>query len=272
MAGERVEVGPDRLDVNRHVGNGLRPVDEHERPGVVGHPRQLLDRVDRAERVADVGERDELRLELEQHLEHVEAQHAVIGDRDELEVAVLLLDEELPRNEVRVVLHLGEHDHVAAADRLATPRVRHEVDRLGGVAREDDLVRVRRADEPRDLGARLLVGRCRSLADLVDPAMDVGVVLAVELVDRVDDDLRLLARGRRVEVDERLAVDLRAQDREVGPQRVRIDRLRRLRGEGHPRPPAAPPTSTGSSSGDWGTWSASSGASIDRPASRRIGP
>ena len=36
--------------------------------------------------------------------------------------------------------------------------------------------------------ARLLVGGRRSLADLIDPAMDVGVVLAVVGVERVDHD------------------------------------------------------------------------------------
>ena len=45
--------------------------------------------------------------------------------------------------------------------------------------------------------ARLLVLGRRLLADRVDPAVDVGVVLAVVGVDRVDDDLRLLGRRRR---------------------------------------------------------------------------
>ena len=211
MAAERVEVAADRLDVDRHVRHGLGAVDQHERAGRVGHLGHLADRVDRAERVRDVGERDELRLEPEQHLEHVEAQDPVVGDRDELEVAVLLLDEELPRDEVGVVLHLGQDDRVAAGDVAAAPRVRDEVDRLGRVAGEDDLVAVGRVDEAGDLDAgRLVLGR-RLLADRVDPAMDVGVVLAVVVGDGVDDDARLLAARRRVEVDQRMAVDLPAR-------------------------------------------------------------
>ena len=148
VAAERVEVAADLLDVDRDVRHGLRPVHQDQRPCRMRHLGHLADRVDRAERVADMGERDELRLEPEQHLEHVEAEDAVVGDRDELEVAVLLLDEELPRDEVRVVLHLGQDDLVAARDVAAAPRVRDEVDRLGGVAREDDLVAVGRVDEP----------------------------------------------------------------------------------------------------------------------------
>ena len=110
VAAERVEVGAQLLDVHRHVRHGLGAVDEDEGAGGVGHLDDLADRVDRPERVADVGERDELGLEAEQHLEDVEAQDPVVGDRDELEVAVLLLDEELPRDEVGVVLHLGQDD------------------------------------------------------------------------------------------------------------------------------------------------------------------
>ena len=134
-------------------------------------------------RVRHVGEGDQLGLQAQQHLEDVEAEEAVVGDRDELEVAVLLLDEELPRDEVGVVLHLGQHDRVAAVDVPPAPRVGDEVDRLGRVAGEDDLVAVRGVDEARDLIAGRLVGRGRLLADRVDAAVDVGVVLAVVAVD-----------------------------------------------------------------------------------------
>ena len=76
--------------------------------------------------------------------------------------------------------------------------------------------------------ARPLVGRRGALAEQVHAAVDVGVVLRVEARDRVDDRLRLL-RGRRVvEIDERLAVHLLLQDREVArarsPRRTAVAR------------------------------------------------
>ena len=219
VTAERIEVGTESLDVDRHVRDGLGAVDQHERAGRVGHLDHLRDRVDGPERIRHMGERDELRLEPEQHLEDVETEDAVVGDRDELEVAVALLDEELPRDEVGVVLHLGQDDGVATIDVPPAPRVADEVDRLGRVAGEDDLVAVRSVDEPRDLRPRLLVLGRRLLADRVDPAMDVGVVLAVVVRDGVDDDAWLLARRRGVEVDERVPVDLLLEDREVAPQR-----------------------------------------------------
>jgi hypothetical protein len=45
--------------------------------------------------------------------------------------------------------------------------------------------------------------------------MDVRVLGAVVTIQRVDDDPRLLRRGRVVQVDERLAVDGLLQDWEV---------------------------------------------------------
>ena len=229
VAAEGVEVAPDRRDVDRHVGHGLGAVDQHQRARLVGPARHVLDRVDRAQRVRHVGERDQLRLELEQDVEHVLAQDPVVGDRDELEVGVLLLREQLPRDEVRVVLHLGQDDHVAPADVLAAPRVGDEVDRLGGVAREHDLVRVGDPDQPGRLRTRLLVFGRRPLADRVDPAMDVGVVFAVVGVHRLEDHLRLLRRGGGIQVHERVPVDLLVEDRELRAQALGVDRIGRAR-------------------------------------------
>jgi hypothetical protein len=49
----------------------------------------------------------------------------------------------------------------------------------------------------------------------VQPAVDVGVFHRIGLRHRVDHDLRLLRRGAVVEIDERLAVHLAREDREV---------------------------------------------------------
>ena len=93
---------------------------------------------------------------------------------------------------------------------LAAPRVRDEVDRLGRVAREHDLVGVGDADQPGRPSREPSVLRGRLLADGVDPAVDVGVVLAVVGVHRLEHDLRLLRGRGGVEIDERLPVDLLA--------------------------------------------------------------
>jgi hypothetical protein len=52
-------------------------------------------------------------------------------------------------------------------------------------------------------------------AQLVDAAMDVGVVALVVIDQRLNHRARFLRRGGVVEIDQRLAVDFLVQDREV---------------------------------------------------------
>ena len=58
--------------------------------------------------------------------------------------------------------------------------------------------------------------------------MDVGVVALVETAQRVDDGARFLARGRVVEIEQRLAVNLLVKNREILAQCFPINCLCRL--------------------------------------------
>ena len=62
------------------------------------------------------------------------------------------------------------------ADVVGRPGVSDEVERLGGVAGEEDLVGAVRADEARHLAAGRLVRLGRLLGQGVDAPVDVGVV------------------------------------------------------------------------------------------------
>ena len=88
-----------------------------------------------------MGEREQFHFGREEFVEPVEREGAVVEDRDEAEPGAGAFGEELPRDEVGVVLHLGEQDHVAGPEEFSAPGVRDEVDALGGAAGEDDLVR-----------------------------------------------------------------------------------------------------------------------------------
>ena len=71
----------------------------------MGHLDDLVDRVDGAERVGHVNDRDELRARRQQPLELVEAQLAAFVDRHDAQRRARLLAEQLPGHDVRVVLH-----------------------------------------------------------------------------------------------------------------------------------------------------------------------
>ncbi len=75
----------------------------------------------------------------QQLLEFVDEEIALVVDRRPFDHRALALAQEMPRHDVGVVLHDREHDLVAGLDALAAERIGDEVDRLGGVAGEDDL-------------------------------------------------------------------------------------------------------------------------------------
>ena len=80
-----------------------------------------------------------------------EVELAVGGERDPAQLDAALGGEHVPRHDVGVVLHVGEHDDVAGAEVGPAPRLGDEVERLGGVLREHDLVGVAGVDEAGDL-------------------------------------------------------------------------------------------------------------------------
>ncbi len=108
---------------------------------------------------------------------------------------------------------------------LATPGISHQIDSFRGAANEDDLFGFRCADKSTDRVAGLFIGIGRPRRQLVRGAVDVGVLVGVEVRQPVDHYLRLL-RGRGVvEPDQRLSVDGLPQDREVRPHRVDVEDL-----------------------------------------------
>ena len=118
VAGEGVEVAADGAHVDAQVRRGLRAVEQHRHAGGVRVRDELCDRIDRAERVRDVRERDEARARAEQALERRRASSSpasLIGVT--LSVRAGLLAHELPRHDVRVVLHPGDEDLVAGLSR-----------------------------------------------------------------------------------------------------------------------------------------------------------
>ncbi len=168
---------------------------------------------------------NQFRARTQQLLELAQQQVARVVDRGHLEDRSRLLRNQLPRNDIRVMLQVRDDDLVTRLQVLTPPRVRHQVDRLGGAADEHDVLRARRTDEVGDGVARLLVGVGGPGRQFVCGAVDVGVLVRVELHQPVDHHLRLLRGGGVVEPDQRLSVDDLFEDREVRPHRVDVEHL-----------------------------------------------
>ncbi len=202
-----------------HVGRQVRARTDRRRrsptaPCGVSRVAQLADRVDRAEHVRHRGEAERLRP-VEQLIEIGEVEQPLGGQRHPAQDDAALGREDVPGDDVRVVLHVGEHDDVAFAQVRAAPGVRDEVEALGRVLREDHFTLARRVDEPLHLQPRGLVGLGRLGRDLVHAAVHVRVARLVVALHRVEHLPGLLRGRRRVEVDETRAVDHAVEDREV---------------------------------------------------------
>ncbi len=102
----------------------------------------------------------------------------------------------------------GEQNFIAGFQKFSSPTVGDEIDRFGRAAREDDALRRGGSDKLRHFFARAFILRRRFLAQGMDAAMDIGVCFLIKARFRVDHGKRLLRRGRIVEINERLAMDL----------------------------------------------------------------
>ncbi len=197
-------------------------------PRACGDADDVLHRHHGAEHVRHVRDGDDLGLGPEQALELVHEQLALVRHRDPLQHRTLALAVEVPRHDVGMMLHDGEHDLVALADLHAAVGRGHEVDGLGSVAGEDDLVDARGIEEAAHDLARVLEALRRGVREIVQAAVNVGVFEAIGVVHGLDHRQRLLGGGAVVEIDQRLAVDLAEQDREIGPELLDVVIVRRL--------------------------------------------
>src|SRR6478672_5150492 len=105
-----------------------------------------------------MGKREQFYFRRQEFIEPVEGERAIVEDRHEAKPGPRPFGEELPWDEVTVVLHLGEQNDVAGPKKLSSPGVRDEVDALGCSAGKHDLVGTGGAEVLGDADAGAFVG------------------------------------------------------------------------------------------------------------------
>ncbi len=132
-------------------------------------------------------------------LERRQRQFATLVDLQVAQLGAPLAAQDLPGDEVPVMLHLRDQHRVAGSHVVTAPGIGDEVDRLGDVLREDRgpwLAPYKRCDPL----AGALIGRVRLLRERVHAAVHVRVVRTQVARQRVYHRSRLLGGRRRVEV------------------------------------------------------------------------
>src|SRR5699024_3458156 len=105
------------------------------------------------------------------------------------------LAQQLPGNDVGVVLELGDQNFVAGLQISRAIGRGDQVDAIRGAACVHDFFTRAGVDECRDAVARGLVLLCSALRQGVNRAVHVGVGVAIIGVGGLDDRRRLLGRG-----------------------------------------------------------------------------
>ena len=117
MAGKSEEIATDRLDIERPVAGALGGIHEGGNSMLAGARAQFPDRIDGAERVGDMGHGEQLDFFGQPFIETIQVQQPdVTGDREKNKLSARPLGQQLPRDNIAVVLHLGEQDFVAGLD------------------------------------------------------------------------------------------------------------------------------------------------------------
>src|SRR5262245_38702737 len=159
----------------------------------------------------------------EKFVELVKDQLASIVDRSNAQTSALLLAEQLPRNNVRVVLHRGDENFIPGGDISAAISRRDQVDRLGCATSEDDLARLSRVYEGLRLDPRLFVFVSRALAEIMHASVNIRVIAFVVTRRSIYHGLRLLAGRRIIKINQWLSVDSLLQYREVFSDSIDVE-------------------------------------------------
>ncbi len=215
MAGKSIKIAIERLHVELEVRRRLRSVEQYRHAPLVRGGNHLTHRVHRAQRIRDMRKRYELGALVEKLFIFTEQNFAGVVDGRDAQFRTFFLAQHLPRHDIRMVLQPRNDYLVAGLDESAAIAVHHQIDALGGAAREDDFVLVFGVDEALRLVPCFFELRGGVLAQGMHRTMNIGVLLGLIPHQPVDHGLRHLAACGIVQIHQRLAVDMARKNREI---------------------------------------------------------
>ncbi len=215
VPGEGKEVATQRRDIDFEVRSRLAAINQHHGTGGLGETRHLDGRIDGAEGIGDVREGDELGAGRKQALKSDEIDFAARRDGRHDDLGARALGDDLPRYDIGVVLEMGEEDFIPGLEVRPTPAFGDEVDPFGGTAHEDATASVLEPEELRDRSTGVLIGGGGLLAQEVDAAVDVGILLRVIALQGLDHRQRLLGSRGVIEVSQRTSAHGSPQNGEI---------------------------------------------------------
>src|SRR6266480_3832213 len=128
--------------------SALRAVaDDNRARFLTHHPGDLRDGIDRAQRVRYVTQRYDPGTLVEQITQEIEVDLPVGRKLAQSEPGAFPHCEDLPRDEIRVVIHRRRDDLVTRRDVCHSPRASDQIQAFRGPAREDETIRIAYAEK-----------------------------------------------------------------------------------------------------------------------------
>ena len=116
VAGEGQEIAADFLHIDGPVPGALGGIDQRDNAAAAGAGAQLGHGIDRAQRVGNVGEREELDGAVQQPSKPRQVQQPVVaGDRHVGQLGAGAFGQQLPGDDVAVMLHFRQQYGVAGS-------------------------------------------------------------------------------------------------------------------------------------------------------------
>ena len=122
---------------------------------------------------------------------------------------------QLPRDDIRVMLHLCDDDLIASLHLTLTERLSHQIDGLRSATRKDDFLSLRGIDKLTHFFACCLVQIRCLLREIMHPAMHIGIHIEILLAHRVEHTQRFLCRRCIIQIHQRLLIYLPRQNGKI---------------------------------------------------------
>ena len=222
VPGEDIEVGVQRLDIRAAVHRPLTAVDQKQRPGRMSEVGDCADIVHCAQNIRHMGHGDQFRPRADQRGQPVQVQRPVVQHRGPFQHDPQPVAQHRPGHDVGVVLHLRRDDLIARLQALCQAR-RDQIEGFGPALGPDDLVGAFGVQEAGDGFPRLFESLGRLIGQGVQATVNVGIGAFHRRGQGIDHRARLLRRGGRVQIDQRLAVHRPRQDRELRPGGIGVE-------------------------------------------------
>ncbi|MCG3140890.1 MAG: hypothetical protein HDKAJFGB_02026 [Anaerolineae bacterium] len=211
--GEKITI--EFLHVQRHVRRALRGVNDRDRAHRARARHNGVERRNGAGYVGHHRDRDEFCFGRNDLVELVERELSLRVGGNVFQRRALRLREQLPRHNIRVMFEHRNHKLVAGANVLPSPSISNQIQRFGRVARPHDFAPRFRVDKFLNLFTRALVFFRRLFRKLIYAAMNVGVRRTIVRIERAQDGFRFLRSRRRVEINQRFAVNRLLQNGKI---------------------------------------------------------